>query len=413
MHILVSAFAFAPNTGSEPGVGWRWARELAREHEVTVLTDPARAPSVEPALQSEPQPRLRVVYWRPAWLRALRLGPRTAHLLYLAWQLGLLAVARRLHRERAFDLALHLTYGVYRHPCFLGYLGVPFVFGPVGGGEDAPWALKRSFGRRERLKELLRSAANAAARVDPLLWLALRRADLVLAKTADTRAALPPRWRARAVVFPEIGIDSVAGRVAPERQPGEPLRALFAGRLLGWKGAHLALRAVARAAAAGTAVHLTLVGSGPCRDELHALADQLALGERQLSWHEHMPQSELFALYARSHCLLFPSLHDSSGNVVLEAQSFGLPVICVDRGGPPTLVTAESARVVATGGRNEEQVVAGLAEALIALADDETARRAMGSAALAHAGRTTWRARVDAALALAQERLAVPARPAG
>ena len=43
---------------------------------------------------------------------------------------------------------------------------------------------------RERGKEALRSAANTVARYDPFLWLALRRTGLILAKTADTRAAI-------------------------------------------------------------------------------------------------------------------------------------------------------------------------------------------------------------------------------
>lgn len=39
MKILLSAFACAPAAGSEGGVGWRWALELAANHEVTVVTD--------------------------------------------------------------------------------------------------------------------------------------------------------------------------------------------------------------------------------------------------------------------------------------------------------------------------------------------------------------------------------------
>ncbi|WP_341893194.1 glycosyltransferase family 4 protein [Variovorax sp. YR752] len=406
MRILLSAFAFAPNTGSEPGVGWRWAVELAREHEVTVITDPSRAAKVEPVLAAQPLPRLRVEYWRPGWLRRMPLNARTAHLMYLAWQFGLLVKARQLQRQQPFDLAMHLTYGVFRHPCFLGYLGVPFVFGPVGGGEDVPWGLKRSLDRREKLKELLRSAANGIARWDPFLWLALRRADLILTKTADTRDALPAPWRAQALVFPEIGIDAAAGRSAPRRAPGEPLRVLFAGRLLGWKGVHLALRAVAHALASGADVHFTVVGSGPCRDTLHTLAGKLGLGPQRLQWREHMPQAELFALYAGSHCVLFPSLHDSSGNVVLEAQSYGLPVICIDRGGPATLVGPGTARVVSTSSCDEAELVQSLGAALVEMAGDEVLRHAMGEAALEHVRHAGWATRVQDAMTLIRRELA-------
>ena len=38
MRVLLSAFACAPNRGSEPGVGWNWALALAKNNDVTVLT---------------------------------------------------------------------------------------------------------------------------------------------------------------------------------------------------------------------------------------------------------------------------------------------------------------------------------------------------------------------------------------
>lgn len=133
MKILLSAFAFAPNVGSEPGVGWRWAVELAKHHQVTVVTDATRRPLVEAEGVQLPD-NVEVVYYRPAVLRAMPLNSTTAQVLYTLWQFGLLVLARRLHRDRRFDLAIHITYGVFRHPSFLGYLGIPFVFGPVGGG---------------------------------------------------------------------------------------------------------------------------------------------------------------------------------------------------------------------------------------------------------------------------------------
>ena len=235
MKILLSAFAFAPNVGSEPGVGWRWAVELARHHNVTVVTDVTRRALVEADGVQLPA-NVRVVYFRPNWLRSMPLNSTTAQLLYTAWQFGLLRFARRLHFDQAsgqgFNLAIHCTYGVFRHPSFLGYLGIPFVFGPVGGGEDAPLALKRSIRGREKIKELLRPLLNKAALFDPFLWAAYAKSTIILTKTEDTRLALPWPFRQRAIVYPEIGIDAPPGIQALTRHPQEPLRVLFAGRLL-------------------------------------------------------------------------------------------------------------------------------------------------------------------------------------
>lgn len=397
MKILLSAFACAPNTGSEPGVGWRWAIELAKQHEVVVVTDATRRSLIEPFLAANPVAGLRVLYFRPSCLRSTPLNSWTAQLLYTGWQFGLWGFAKRLHRTEKFDVAMHVTYGVFRHPSFLGYLGIPFVFGPLGGGEDAPWRLKHSISGREKIKELLRAALNKASLLDPFLWIAFAGASSILVKTQDTRNALPWPFRRRALVYPEIGIDTPAAVVPCTRGAHEPLRVLFAGRLLGWKGAHLAIRAVALARAHGVPVDFTVVGRGPYESALYRLTK--TLGEHgQVNWISQIPQQNLFALYGTMHCFLFPSLHDSSGNVVLEAQANGLPVICLEVGGPATLVRDESAIVIPING-DETSVVEGLAAALQRLFENETQRLEMAEAAIHHAASFTWNGRAYGALA--------------
>jgi glycosyltransferase involved in cell wall biosynthesis len=398
MKILLSAFAFAPNVGSEPGVGWRWAAELSRFHEVTVVTDVTRRVLVEAAGVQIPS-NLRVVYFRPVLLSALPLNSTTAQLLYTIWQFGLLSFARRLHREQNFDLAIHCTYSVFRHPSFLGYLGIPFVFGPVGGGEDAPLALKCSFPLGEKIKELLRSLLNIAALFDPFLWLAYFRTTLILVSTEQTRNALPWNFRKRAVVYSNLGIDAIPNIKPIACAKGKPLRILFAGRLLGWKGVHLAIRALAEARRNGENIELTILGNGSYEHVLKQLAKDEDV-DQFIIWLGHRPQSELFELYRSMHGFIFPSLHDSGGTVVLEAQANGLPVICLDLGGPATLVTSETAIVVGTHGCNEEAVVEGLANALSVLAGDESRRIAMANAAIEHAKSMSWESRVGGMLAL-------------
>lgn len=396
MKILLTAFAFAPNIGSECGVGWRWALELAKEHEVYVVTDATRRPHVE-AEGIELPPRLHVIYYRPAALRWLPLNTFTAHTVFTFWQYGLALLARRLHAQHRFDLAIHSTYGVFRHPSFLGLLGIPFIYGPVGGGEDAPWALKKSIVGREKLKELARSLGNKLAQANPLLWFAYSRASVIFVTTEQTRAALPFPFRKRAIVYSNMGVDLPAGGPAP-RTPGEPLRALFAGRLLGWKGAHLAIRAVADALAQGANIEFTLLGKGPYATHLRRLADQLGIQDR-IHWVDHVPFQDFHAFMQQHHCFLYPSLHDSGGTVVIDAQACGLPVICLDLGGPGTNVSAESAMVVHTVQRSEADVVKALGSALVTLEGNEPRRKAMGDAAVLHASATmNWKRRVAGAL---------------
>ena len=77
-----------------------------------------------------------------------------------------------------------------------------------------------------------------------------------------------------------------------------------------------------------------------------------------------MSRSEVLALFATHDALLFPSLHDSGGTVVMEAIAHGRPVICLDLGGPAVTVDEHCARIVGTSGKTEEQVTQGLADAI-------------------------------------------------
>lgn len=399
MKILISAFALAPNVGSEGGVSWHWASELAKNNQVTIITDASRRLLIEETCISPPK-NVTIIYFRPYWLRGITLNSSTSQLLYTAWQFFLFPCAHRLHRRHHFDLAIHLSYSVFRHPCFLGYLGIPFVFGPLGGGEDAPWSLKKSIRGREKLKELLRFIANKTALFDPFLWLAYARATLILTSTEQTRRALPWPFRKRAVVYPNLGIDTRPDQKPNARLQNEPLRVLFAGRLVGWKGVHLAILAIAQAKRKGTNVELSIIGKGPFESELKTICATTGVVD-SIRWLGYRSQAELFAIYCSMHGFIFPSLHDSGGTVILEAQSFGLPIICLDIGGPATLVTPETAFIVGTHGRNEAEVVDQLADAVQELAASETKRIEMGWAAIVHASKNmSWSSRVEGLMAL-------------
>ena len=379
MKVLLSAFSCAPNQGSEPGLGWGWAVEVARlGHDVLVLTSSERQEAIEAELASgRLPPTLRFEYFLPAWLarlqrKGLALGYEslTWHTVHLLWQLLVYGHVRRRLADRRFDLVHHITFSGIRHPTLLGRLGFPLVLGPLGGGERAPLALRRSLGWRGWLLEAVRDVHTFLIRFDPITRRACRDAEVIYVKTEQTRTALPGRFRDKTVVQMEIGTKDVAMPARPIREPGGPLRLLYAGRFLYWKGMHLGLRALAELRARGVDAHLTMLGGGPDEQSWRALADQLGLGPA-VRWVARIEHSRMAEMYGSHDVVLFPSLHDSSGNVVLEALFHGLPVVCLDLGGPAVIATESCGRIVATAGRSESEVVTGLADALEELARSE------------------------------------------
>ena len=98
-----------------------------------------------------------------------------------------------------------------------------------------------------------------------------------------------------------------------------------------------------------------------------------------------LPQQQLFDLYKSHDLLVFASLHDSSGGVVLEALSHGLPVVCLDLGGPKQIVTSDSGVVVATAGRNTADVAAAMADKMFRILASPERLSALSAGALARA----------------------------
>jgi glycosyltransferase involved in cell wall biosynthesis len=98
----------------------------------------------------------------------------------------------------------------------------------------------------------------------------------------------------------------------------------------------------------------------------------------------------LMNAYASFDALLFPSLHDSSGNVVLESMANGLPVVCLDLGGPAQMVDDQCGIVVGTRGLSVVQVVDSLARSLEQFARGPGWRTALRKGARRHVMQFEW-----------------------
>lgn len=284
---------------------------------------------------------------------------------YFCWQWNAYFRAKRLHRERRFDVIHHISYGTFRNASYLYKLDAPFIFGPVGGGERSPRALRVSMSSKGKRFEALRDLANLFPNFDPFWRSMLRQCSRIVVRTEETRACLP-RNRIECAVVTLENMVSEQPYLAGELGRVLPLKLLYVGRLLPWKGMHLAVKAMALVVDHAS-VELSIVGKGQEESRLKEEVRRLGLQQsiHFLSW---MAKQEVLALHATHDALLFPSLHDSGGTAVMEAIAHGKPVICLDLGGPAATVDEHCARIVRTIGRTEEQVIVGIAEAILELA---------------------------------------------
>lgn len=388
MKVLLSAYACEPNKGGEPGIGWQWVRQTARlGHDVWVLTRSNNRQTIE--RDSSSLPNLHVIYHDlPGWLARLKKKGPFLQWYYALWQWSAYRKARELHRREQFDIVQHVTFGVFRHASFMGRLGIPFILGPVGGGERTPIRLRMDYGIKGHVLDAVRDLTNIAAKCNPWLREAFGAARLILVKTPYTGAALPARYHHKVRHLIEIGSPETG---EPRRLVHEDrgTRFLYVGRFLFWKGMQYGLRAFARLLREVPEARLTMVGAGPDEQRWRRLCVSLGI-THAVDWNRWIDHAEIGALYANHDVFLFPSLHDSSGSVVLEAMSYALPVVCFDLGGPGVLVTESSGVVIPTADQDREMLIRALAAGMKALVDEPRRFRALQLGALDRARELTW-----------------------
>jgi glycosyltransferase involved in cell wall biosynthesis len=190
-------------------------------------------------------------------------------------------------------------------------------------------------------------------------------------------------------VGPQIGLaERDLERGAAERgAPPVGSGVVFASvcRLVHWKGLDLAIRAFASVATDD--MQYRIAGSGPEARRLESLASRLGVAER-VRFVGERSRDEIFELLSGSTALIHPSLHDSGGNACLEAMAVGTPVICLDLGGPPLLVTERAGLVVAADGPRRS--VSGLATAMRTIATDPDLARELRAGARERAKMFSW-----------------------
>lgn len=214
-------------------------------------------------------------------------------------------------------------------------------------------------------------------------WLDRRLAaltDVVLANSEAVREFCVERAGvpARKVLVIRNGIDLARFYSAMKRGPSAPLPVAdgpvvgVVARLEEQKGHEHLLRAFAMLLQGGRRADLWLVGDGPLRPRLEALAEGLGIASRVkfLGTRPDVP-----ALLARMDVLALPSLWEGLPNAVVEAMAAGLPVAATDVDGTPEVaVDGRTALLV------PPRAPAALGQALATLLDDPALRRSMGRA---------------------------------
>lgn len=365
MKVFVIAFACEPNRTSEPGVGWNVVGELAKSHELTVLTRCNNRASIEEYIGEHPESawtRIRWEYFDLAeWFHRLKKRILCGVQLYQEiWQWR---AAKKFRAEFAkYDIVHHLTFGsIFFTPWAARYTN-RFVWGPIGG---ASGAMENAFLKNEswssRISEVFYRVV-AWYSFHPFPWAkACRKACRAVLYRTSELALRAPKYPNQFVGVK--GESAYPSDVIVRRYVSEPhpLRVISVGRLIPLKGVAYAIEAFAEYVRDGGFGSYDIYGDGPLKKGLDSLASRLGVGD-MVTFHGNVPNSEVLKALDSSDVLIHASFREGISWTILEAMAHGVPVICQDRAGMKDLVSTDCG--VRISARNSHELLSKMAKAL-------------------------------------------------
>lgn len=420
MKVLLICYECSPYVGSEWAVGWGRLLGAAKIAETHVITSEAnhghllraRAEGLVPA---------NVHFYTPEPDEALRKMERKAGMFaynyraYHHWHKLALTLMQRLHEREQFDLAHQVNVCTFREPGFGLDLGIPFLWGPMGGSQNYPAPFLRALPAKEAVKEGLRGVANRIALRKKRVRAAAKRSHLVMAANSTNLVDFRRAFGCHVELLLETGLHTVhqpdrvrfKERVARQKASlsMQPLRLLWSGELHTRKALPVLLRALQQVSPE-VPWQLDVLGAGPMQEAWLRESAQLGLGER-VRFMGRQSFTDAVAEMHTADLFCFTSLRDTSGNVVLEALAAGVPVVCFDHQGCGDMVNDSCGIKIAV--TRPEQAYADWARAVEGLARDPERLLRLSVGATERAKHFLWSRNHDRVNAIYQELAATDA----
>lgn len=375
----MTAYACEPEKGSEPGVGWGWCNGIAEHVEVTVVTRANNRPVIEEYYnRADPDgvvKRPKFLYYDPGpfflWLKKKRILP--VQVFFAFWMLGV--IIRFREEAGKTDLIHHVTYSAITFPGMWWFARKPVVLGPVGGTSIVSSDYIALYGGR-KWKELFR-----AWLIRHWMWLpwvrgSFSKASLIMCSNSDANERISQLYAEKTKTMTEIGADSdrvPLGPLAPHQ--GNHLELVWIGMVEPWKAWSITLQAVQKAkdllGSAGS-IHLSLLGRGSEESAAHTMAESLGI-TNEVTFLRRIPLEDLHDLIKNSDAMVFSSVKDTSGTVVLEAMGNGKTIVCINHQGVGDMTTDQTAIRVEPGSLVE--TIDGFANAMVKLASEPELRQ--------------------------------------
>ena len=337
IKVLLSAYAVKPGSGSEPGVGWNFFKELSMiptldvyliteiEFKSSILKESKKlGVKIENIFFQDIGDKARAMCWNQ--------GDWRFYFYYRKWQLKIKERVIELNNQHSFDIIHHLNMIGFREPGFLNEVpNTKFVLGPLGGFKNAKISfLYEMYGFKVALLEFLKSILNFLNLFFPRISRTIKSADQLFSAYPEGAQDLRSRLGVDCQVFPESGAQPIdpQSTVRPEIKALQPFF-LFIAKNVPRKGLKLAIESF-KQSGVQKSHQLLILGEDVLGDIPNYYKEK---NDENILYLGHVTRNKVLELIKQSKALLCTSLHEGTPHSVVETLTYGGEVICFENFG--------------------------------------------------------------------------------
>lgn len=342
MNILINAYACAPNWGSEQGMAWHWITELAKMHNLYVITEGEWKKEIEEAVAlldvkdnihfyyNPVSDKIRTMCWNQ--------GDWRFYWYYRKWQKKTLTIARQICSEHRIDIIHQLNMIGFREPGYLWDIyDTHYIWGPVGGMEIVPLSYLSGMPLSKKTKYIVKNMLNhLQIRYSTRVCKAIHRADIVIAATQGTYNSFVKLHHIKPVYMNEAGC-TISEQHTAHNFNKDQLDILWVGRFLDTKKLDIAIRTIAKVKDLPVFLHIVGSGSDTENAMYQQMADKMGISNN-IKWYGKLANKKVQEMMNQMDLFLFTSVLEGTPHVVLEAITNCLPILCIDTCGQGQLV---------------------------------------------------------------------------
>lgn len=343
-NILVLAYQLSPTKGSEYSVAWTYVTRMSKYNRLTVLYGVSGehmgdCVEMEEYARKSKLPNVTFVCVKPnKWTNMLNWCNRhnflnyTFYFAYKAWQKQVYKVAKTLIQNEKIDLIHFVGPTGYREPGYLWKLGLPYIWGPIGGANSNNLILTRNLSTISKLKFIFRNwANNIQLKYNKRLRKALQCTDLLLTSTSENQQIFKTALHVNSYYLPENSIASPIKLNEKKFNNVDKFHFIFVGSLIPRKAVNILLEALVWIKHKEK-IAVEIVGDGPERQALEAFSEKHQL-QSYINWHGQLPRNKAVELFDNAHMHVITSTSEGNPTTIWEAMSHGVPTISFDHCG--------------------------------------------------------------------------------